>query len=77
MDDRLVPLRDLMASYARVAVGSPVRSVAVLGNAPLDPSEARAEAMREYFLRAAHMLANTDEASAASPGASPIGRPTL
>lgn len=43
----------------------------------LDLDEVHAEAMREYFLRAAHMLVNTDDASAASPGASPMGRPTL
>ncbi len=39
----------------------------------LDLDEIHAEAMREYFLRAAHMLVNTDDASAASP----MGRPTL
>ena len=45
----------------------------------LDLPEANAEAMREYFMRAAHMLVNTDEpATAPSAGApSPGGRPTL
>lgn len=36
----LAPLRELMVSYAR---GREVRSVAVLGNAPLEPSDARAD----------------------------------
>ncbi|MFW5469777.1 globin [Knoellia sp. CPCC 206435] len=39
----------------------------------LDLDEAHAEAMREYFLRAAHMLVNTDEPATAAPE----GRPTL
>ena len=39
----------------------------------LDLDEAHAEAMRDYFMRAAHMLVNTDET--AGPG--PEGRPTL
>ena len=47
----------------------------------LDLDEAHAEAMREYFLRAAHMLVNTDEPTSAphpATGApSPGGRPTL
>ena len=36
----LAPLRELMATYAR---DREVRSVAVLGNAPLEPSDARAD----------------------------------
>ena len=39
----------------------------------LDLDEAHAEAMRDYFLRAAHMLVNTDETAAPAPE----GRPTL
>ncbi|CAN7382290.1 globin [Knoellia sp. LjRoot47] len=39
----------------------------------LDLDEAHAEAMRDYFMRAAHMLVNTDEGAAAAPE----GRPTL
>ena len=39
----------------------------------LDLDGAHAEAMREYFLRAAHMLVNTDEPAPAAPE----GRPTL
>ena len=31
------------------------------------PAEAQAEQMRDYFLRAAHMLVNTDEAQPARP----------
>ena len=50
----------------------------------LDLPEAHAEAMRDYFMRAAHMLVNTDEAPPSSaggaPSSSPVdpeGRPTL
>ena len=44
----------------------------------LDLDEAHAEAMREYFLRAAHMLVNTDDPAAAPTGVpAPEGRPTL
>lgn len=49
----------------------------------LDLDEAHAEAMRDYFMRAAHMLVNTDEAPPAGgvPSSSPVpgpdGRPTL
>jgi hemoglobin len=39
----------------------------------LDLDEAHAEAMRDYFLRAAHMLVNTDETT----GPAPEGRTTL
>ncbi|MDT0215659.1 globin [Rothia sp. ARF10] len=39
----------------------------------LDLDEAHAEAMRDYFMRAAHMLVNTDEAA----GPAPEGRATL
>ena len=35
-------LRDLVAAYAQVPVGQPVRRVAVVGNAPMEPSEHRA-----------------------------------
>ena len=38
-------LRDLMAAYARVPVGAGVGSVAVVGNAPLEPSDDRADAI--------------------------------
>ena len=41
MDPRLAPLRDLVAAYGR----HPVRRVAVVGNAPMDPSRSRAEAI--------------------------------
>ena len=40
VDPRLQPLRDLATAYAR---RSPVGSVAVVGNAPMMPSQARAE----------------------------------
>lgn len=40
----------------------------------LDLPEAHAEAMRDYFMRAAHMLVNTDETSG---DAGPDGRPGL
>lgn len=40
MDPRLHSLQDLATAYAR---HSPVRSVAVVGNAPMEPSPARAE----------------------------------
>lgn len=40
----------------------------------LDLPEAHAEAMRDYFLRAAHMLVNTDD-DASSPGAGPSSSP--
>ncbi|WP_353953250.1 globin [Knoellia sp. S7-12] len=49
----------------------------------LDLSETHAEAMRDYFMRAAHMLVNTDEtptAAGGAPSSSPVdreGRPTL
>ena len=50
----------------------------------LDLAEAHAEAMRDYFMRAAHMLVNTDETPPSStggaPSSSPVrpeGRPTL
>lgn len=43
VDPRLVPLRDLAASYARTP--GEVRSVAVVGNAPMVPSAARAAAV--------------------------------
>ncbi|MFE6646455.1 hypothetical protein ACFVJS_07845 [Nocardioides sp. NPDC057772] len=43
----LVCLRDLMAAYAK---RSPVRSVAVLGNAPLAPSDDRAQAIDDADL---------------------------
>ncbi|MFW5471946.1 globin [Knoellia sp. CPCC 206450] len=39
----------------------------------LDLDEAHAEAMRDYFMRAAHMLVNTDETA----GPAPEGRTTL
>ena len=39
----------------------------------LDLDEAHAEAMRDYFMRAAHMLVNTDDAA----GPTPEGRRTL
>jgi hypothetical protein len=42
VDPRLLPLRDLFASYARSRVPGEVRSVAVVGNAPMVPSAARA-----------------------------------
>lgn len=42
MSDPLAPLRELADSYAR---GLPVRRVAVVGNAPLTDSAARAEAI--------------------------------
>ncbi len=38
----LAELRSLAAAYARVPVGSPVRTVAVVGNAPMAPSPERA-----------------------------------
>ncbi len=41
-DPRLDPLRDLATAYAR---HDPVRSVSVVGNAPMVPSEARAAAV--------------------------------
>ena len=34
----------------------------------LDLSEAHAEAMRDYFMRAAHMLVNTDDGTPPHPG---------
>jgi hypothetical protein len=40
VDRRLEPLRELVAAYARA---QPVRSVAVVGNAPMEPSTTRAE----------------------------------
>lgn len=39
----------------------------------LELDDAHAEAMRDYFMRAAHMLVNTDETAAPTPGP----RPTL
>ncbi|WP_404381715.1 globin [Knoellia locipacati] len=39
----------------------------------LELDDTHAEAMRDYFMRAAHMLVNTDEAQAPAPG----GRTTL
>ena len=42
LEPALETLRDLMSAYA---VTRPVRSVAVLGNAPLEPDEARADAI--------------------------------
>lgn len=41
LDPRLAPLRGLAEAYAR----GPVRSVAVVGNAPMDPSAGRAAAI--------------------------------
>jgi hypothetical protein len=41
----LEALRGLASAYARVRQGEPVRSVAVVGNAPMDPCDARAEAI--------------------------------
>ncbi len=38
----LATLRALATAYARVPVGEPVRRVAVVGNAPMEPSEERA-----------------------------------
>jgi len=39
----LAQLRGLAAAYARVPAGAPVRRVAVVGNAPMEPSDQRAK----------------------------------
>lgn len=43
----------------------------------LDLPEAHAEAMRDYFLRAAHMLVNTDDTEGNAGPVGPDGRPSL
>ncbi|MEV5003326.1 hypothetical protein [Nocardioides sp. LML1-1-1.1] len=70
VDPRLVPLRDLAVSYARTP--GEVRSVAVVGNAPMVPSAARAAA-----IDGCDLVLRTNSFVLDAPGADPVaGRRT-
>lgn len=72
VDPRLAPLRDLFASYARSGVPGEVRSVAVVGNAPMVPSAARAA-----MIDGCDLVLRTNSFVLDQPGADPVaGRRT-
>ena len=75
VDPRLGPLRDLFASYARSAGSAgagAVRSVAVVGNAPMVPSRSRAA-----MIDGSDLVLRTNSFVLDPPGADPVaGRRT-
>ncbi len=60
----LASLRALATSYARVPADDPVRTVAVVGNAPLEPSEQRAAQIdgSDLVIRVNSFVLDTDDA---------------
>lgn len=72
VDPRLVPLRDLAAAYTRSGTPGTVRSVAVVGNAPMVPSVARVTA-----IDGCDLVLRTNSFVLDRPGAEPVaGRRT-
>ena len=57
----LARLRDLAAAYVRVPAGAPVRRVAVVGNAPMEPSDQRARQINnsDLVMRVNSFVADT------------------
>jgi hypothetical protein len=61
----LAGLRDLAASYARVSPGRPVLRVAVVGNAPMEPSQRRADEIdgSDLVVRVNSFVLDTDDSA--------------